>query len=132
MTFSPTSWSVGQTITFTANVVSATGKPVTNGTVTFTEASLGTLGTANVVNGKATFTYTGGFPFPGAFSVTANYNPSTTSPNFAASSSPTVTQNIVQVAVVANPSPSIINLPGDVPGHRDRRRSDAHGKRQLL
>lgn len=97
---SPTTF-VGDSVTFTATVVSATGTPT--GTVTFTDGAI-TVGVAPLAAGQAVLT-TATLP-AGAHSLTANYAGDDTSA--ASSSSPvahTVTAGTATV-LAANVSPS--------------------------
>src|SRR5205085_577490 len=97
---------LGQAVTFTATVTSsATGTPT--GTVTFQDGA-SALGTSGRAAGRATFTTSG--LTAGTHSITAIYGGDA---NFAGSTSPILTQTIIQTAssssvVTSSNNPSII------------------------
>jgi hypothetical protein len=92
LTASASSIASGQTVTFTAAVSSAGLPPTMTGTVTFTAAAQGVLGTSPVAKGAATLTLPG--LAAGTYTVTATYSGDSV---FAPSTSPTA----VTVSVAA-------------------------------
>jgi large repetitive protein len=75
----------GNSVTITANVTSATGVTVNEGTVNFVITGPGSLGPVNgiaVVNGVASTNLTLGTATSGSYAVTATYVPLATTPNF--------------------------------------------------
>lgn len=95
ITASASSIGAGQSVTFTAAVSSPGLPPTMTGTVTFTAAAQGVLGSASVTRGAAALTLTG--LAAGNYSVTATYSGDSV---FAPSTSPTP----VAVSVAAQPT----------------------------
>jgi hypothetical protein len=101
---SPSSWSVGRAIAFTATVTSATGA-VPTGSVTFTIDNNQTF-VVQLTAGAATLNFAG-FTTVGNHTISAVYNPGIPM-NFVASTSNTLSQAILRdsaVALSATPNP---------------------------
>jgi len=95
----------GTPITLTSTVTpssSATAAPT--GTVTFTSASQGTIGSSQLTNGTATFTV--GNLGVGTYSVTANYSGDTNYAGSASTSNVVITVSIVNATLTATISPN--------------------------
>ena len=99
LTSTPTTWAVGQTLTFTATVASTSGGTTGFPTGTVTYVVDGTNQTPIILaSGKAIFTTK--FTVPGLHSVSAFYTPAAGS-NFATSAATTQTQSVLKPAAVS-------------------------------